>query len=103
MKAKNELPKTKNDRWRQGIWAGMLALALGLGGCAGQNALERDFGHANASNIAQQTVNPAAGMTVASPTVGLPPKAAVNAMERYDKSFKGEEKAATSLKMISGY
>jgi hypothetical protein len=24
-------------------------------------------------------------------------------MERYDKSFKSEEKAATSLKMISGY
>jgi hypothetical protein len=102
MKPDNE---TKNDRRKTALvaMAGLLAVSLGLGGCTTPNALERDFGHSVAHNIGQQTVNPAAGMTVASPTVGLAPKAAANAMERYDKSFKSEEKAATSLKMISGY
>jgi hypothetical protein len=98
MKAKNEQLKTVLV-----AVAGLLALSLALGGCTTQNALERDFGYSNAHNIAQQTVNPQAGMTVASPTLGLAPKTGVNVLDRYDKSFKSEEKAGTSLKMISGY
>jgi hypothetical protein len=102
MKPDNE---TKNDKVRTAWFAlaGVLAVLLGLGGCCAPNALERDFGHSVAHNIGQQTVNPQAGLTVASPTVGLSPKAAANTLERYDKSFKGEEKAGTALKMISGY
>ena len=43
------------------------------------------------NNIAQQVVNPRAGFNP-KPAVGLPPQAAVNEMERYDKSFKEEPK-----------
>ncbi len=80
----------------------LVALSLGPAGCAGPDALERDFGNSVANNIAQQVVNPQAGMTVNAPSVGLPPQASANNMEKYDKSFKGEEKGATALKMITG-
>jgi hypothetical protein len=43
------------------------------------------------NNIAQQVVNPQAGFQ-AKPAVGLPPQAAVNEKERYDKTFKEEQK-----------
>ena len=50
------------------------------------------------NNIAQQVVNPQAGFNP-EPAVGLPPQAAANEMERYDKSFKAEEKKALEMKM----
>jgi hypothetical protein len=33
--------------------------------------------------------------------VGLPPQAARNEMEKYDKSFKGEEKKALEMKLLN--
>jgi hypothetical protein len=81
--------------------AGRLALGLallGLAGCYPPSALEMDYGNAVRHNIAQQVVNPRAGFHPA-PAVGLPPQAAANEMEKYDKSFKGEEKKALEMKL----
>ena len=87
--------------------AGRLALGLALGlallglaGCYPPNALEMDYGNSVRSNIAQQVVNPRAGFNPA-PAVGLPPQAAANELEKYDKSFKAEEKKALEMKMYS--
>ena len=99
MKTENRRPKTENLAGRMFL---VLAVLLWLAGCYPPNALEQDFGRSVASNIAQQVVNPQAGYDP-TPAVGLSSKAAVNAMERYDKSFKGEEKKAMEMKMITGY
>ena len=97
IKARNQKPQ---------IGAGQMFLVVGallwLAGCYPPNALEQDFGRSVANNIAQQVVNPMAGYDP-TPAVGLSPKAAVNTMERYDKSFKGEEKKGMEMKMITGY
>jgi len=50
------------------------------------------------NNIAQQVVNPRAGFNP-KPAVGLPPQAAYNAQEKYDKSFKAEEKKQLEYQM----
>jgi hypothetical protein len=69
-----------------------LGLALlGLAGCFMPSALEMDYGNSVRNNIAQQVVNPRAGFNP-KPAVGLPPQAAANEMERYDKTFKEEPK-----------
>jgi hypothetical protein len=52
------------------------------------------------NNIAQQVVNPRAGFT-AEPGVGLPPQAARNEMEKYDKSFKADEKKTLEMKLLT--
>ena len=65
---------------------------LGLAGCFPPSALEMDYGNAVRNNVAQQVVNPRAGYNP-KPAVGLPPQAAANEMERYDKTFKEEPKA----------
>ena len=64
---------------------------LGLAGCYPPSALEMDYGNSTRSNIAQQVVNPQAGFNP-KPAVGLPPYAAAGEQEKYDKSFKAEEK-----------
>ena len=51
-------------------------------------------------NIAQQVVNHEAGLKP-TPAVGLPPQAAVNQLEKYDKSFKADEKKALEMKLLS--
>jgi hypothetical protein len=61
------------------------------------DALERDYGNSVRSNLAQSILNPRAGLND-TPAVGLGPNASLNAMERYDKSFKGEEKKSTEMK-----
>ena len=76
-------------------------LALGvallwMAGCYPPNALELDYGNSVRNNIAQQVVNPQAGLNP-TPAVGLPPQAAVNEMESYNKSFK-----ATPQKSFQG-
>lgn len=77
-----------------------LGLALlGLTGCYPPNALEMDYGNAVRNNIAQQVVNPTAGFNP-KPAVGLPPQASANNQERYDKTFKGEEKKALEMKLL---
>jgi hypothetical protein len=80
-------------------------LALGvallwLAGCYPPSALELDAGNSVRNNIAQQIVNPRAGFK-SEPIVGLPPQAAVNEMERYDKSFKGDDKKGLEMKLLN--
>jgi hypothetical protein len=64
---------------------------LGLAGCFPPSALEQDYGNSVRNNIAQQVINPRAGYDP-KPAVGLSPQAARNEQEKYDKSFKAEEK-----------
>jgi hypothetical protein len=84
---------TKDTKIPQALRGLALGVALlGLAGCYPPNALEMDYGNAVRNNIAQQVVNPRAGFTP-KPAVGLPPQAAANEMERYDKTFKEDPKA----------
>jgi len=89
---------------RGALQAGMrLAAALALlwlAGCYPPSALEQDYGHAVRNNIAQQVVNPDAGFNP-KPALGLPPQAAANEMEKYNKGFKGEDKRGLEMKMYS--
>jgi hypothetical protein len=71
---------------------------LWLAGCPAPSALEQDYGNAVRSNLAQSILNPRAGQET-TPAVGLGPKAGANEMERYDKSFKGEEKRPMEMKV----
>ena len=77
-----------------------LAGVLWLGGCSWfePSALEQDYGNSVRNNVAQSILNPRAGLNNA-PAAGLSPTAAVNEMEQYDKSFKGEEKKAAEMKI----
>ncbi|MFA5110163.1 MAG: hypothetical protein WC443_02030 [Desulfobaccales bacterium] len=80
---------------------GHLALGvalLWLAGCYPPSALEQDFGHAVRHNMAQQVVNPQAGFAP-QPAAGLSPQAAANEMEKYNKSFKAEEKKSLEMKL----
>jgi len=82
---------------------GGLALGVGLlslAGCYPPSALSLDYGNSVRNNIAQQVVNPQAGFNP-KPAVGLPPVAAANQMERYDKTFKGEDKKALEMKLLN--
>jgi hypothetical protein len=87
---------------RQGV---RKSLALGvallwLAGCYPPSALELDHGNSVHNNMAQQVVNPRAGFTP-EPGVGLSPQAASNEMEKYDKSFKADEKKALEMKLLN--
>jgi hypothetical protein len=104
--------KKANARGEHGIIGGpgpgprRLALALGallwLTGCySGASALEQDYGRSVTNNLAQQVVNPRAGLNP-TPAVGLDPKAGVNLQEKYDKSFKKEEQAALPVTITTG-
>jgi hypothetical protein len=66
----------------------VLAVALlWLAGCSyPPSALDRNWGTSVHNNVAQQVVNPRAGLNP-EPAVGLPPQAAVNEMESYTKGF----------------
>jgi hypothetical protein len=79
---------------------GTVALLLTAAACTGPTTLEQDYGRSVRNNIAQQLVNPRAGLDD-SPTVGLPPTAAANTMDRYNKSFKGEEKKTLEMKLTT--
>jgi hypothetical protein len=70
-------------------WLAWGLILIWLGGC-GPSALEMDYGRSVRNNIAQQLVNPQAGLE-ARPSTGLDPRAGQNVMERYDKSFKEKE------------
>jgi hypothetical protein len=73
---------------------------LCLWGCYPPSALELDYGNSVRNNIAQQVVNPRAGFEPA-PAVGLNSQAAVNELDKYNKSFKGERKKNLEMKLLS--
>lgn len=87
-------------------YRGKIWLALGLGvlalvclsGCQYPNALEMDYGRSVRNNVAQQIINPNAGLEP-SPAVGLVPEAGVNVIERYEKSFKEKVPPATIIQI----
>ena len=83
-----------------GRGAALLVALLWLAGCFPPSALEMDYGNSVRNNIAQQVANPQAGFNPA-PAVGLPPQAAVNEMESYDKTFKATDKKALEMKLLS--
>jgi hypothetical protein len=69
---------------------------LWLAGCYPPSAVDQNWGNSVRNNLAQQVLNPQAGLNPA-PPVGLPPQAAVNEMENYDKSFSPESQKAPQL------
>lgn len=78
-------------------------LALGvallwLAGCYGPSALQMDYGQSVRNDIAQQVLNPRAGLNQR-PAVGLPPQAAANEMANYDKSFSYEDQQLRAQQM----
>jgi len=91
--------QTQERKITQALRGLALGLALlGLAGCYPPSALEMDYGNSVRNNIAQQVVNPRAGYNP-KPAVGLSPQAAYNAQEKYDKSFKAEEKKQLEYQM----
>ena len=95
----NRQPLTANFLARALLGLGAAALLLSAAACA-PTTLQRDYGRSVHNNIAQQLVNPRACLDT-SPAVGLPPTAAANEMERYNKSFKGEEKKSLEMKLTT--
>jgi hypothetical protein len=73
-------------------------LGLSLTGCCG-TALEEDYGRSVANNLTALVVNPEAGQKV-EVGVGQTPDASANAYDKYNKSFKPEEKK-TFLKLTT--
>jgi hypothetical protein len=90
---------TQEPKTSQGLRGLALGVALlGLAGCYPPSALEMDYGNSVRNNIAQQVVNPRAGYNP-KPAVGLSPQAAANQQEKYDKTFKAEEKKLLEYQM----
>ncbi len=97
--------KREDSRKKWGRLLLCLAGVLWLGGCTQgtweiyhPNALELDAGNSIRNNLAQTVVNPQAGRTDAV-TVGLDPVAGVNEQEKYDKSFKAEERKTQQMQV----
>ena len=92
-----------NNTCRTTTWTLGLVLAgwllTGLLGCCGHNT-QRDYGHSVTHNIATQLVDPTAGQEVYV-SRGQTPDAAVNAYDKYNKSFRAEEKKPV-LKLTTG-
>ena len=99
MKSENRKPKTENRPARVLLGLGTGALLLAVLACA-PTTVEQDYGRSVHNNIAQQVVYPRAGLDSTPPT-GLSPKAAANEMERYNKTFKGEDKKALEMKLTT--
>jgi hypothetical protein len=100
MERVNRKPQSAGPRAR--LLPGLLAAALllSVSACVGPTTLEQDYGRSVHNNIAQQLVNPQAGLDT-TPAVGLAPGAATNEMERYTKSFKGEDKKTLEMKLTT--
>jgi hypothetical protein len=96
----NRQPASAGPRAR--LFPGLLAAALlfSVTACVGPTTLEQDYGRSVHNNIAQQLVNPQAGLDT-TPAVGLPPQAASNEMDHYTKTFKGEEKKTLEMKLTT--
>ncbi len=89
-----QLRPLKSKGWL--ILGGVLSV---IWGCA-PSALEMDYGRSVRNNIAQQVINPQAGLQP-TPTLGLDPQAGENVLERYDKSFKEKEIAPTAIPTVT--
>lgn len=93
-----------NKLWRMTRWGLIMGMAgclgVGLLGCCGKY-LERDYGRSVTHNIAAQLVNPQAGQEVYV-SRGQTPEAAVNAYDKYNKSFKAEEKKGLMQMLTTG-
>ena len=75
----------------------VLCLGAGLAGCSCPSTLSQDFGRSVTNNLAQQVVNPQAGLETA-PAAGLTPTASATLYGKYEKTFKAEEtKGAVQL------
>jgi hypothetical protein len=74
-----------------------------LAGCYGPSALDRNWGMSVHNNVAQQVLEPEAGLNP-KPAVGLPPQAAANEMEGYNKGFSTKEpqQAFVGMQSLSG-
>src|SRR5512135_1793927 len=91
--------KKQHQRRLQIINALLLGLTLlWCAGCADltsadgvPRALEADYGRSVTYNRMEMMLNPPDAVDPR-PAVGLPPVAAVNVQDRYDKSFKEKEK-----------
>jgi hypothetical protein len=68
----------------------ILCLGAGLAGCCGPSAIQADYGRSVTNNLAQQVVNPQAGLETA-PAAGLTPSASTNLYGKYEQGFKAEE------------
>jgi hypothetical protein len=79
-----------------GRWLALGVVLLWLAGCYPPSAVEQNWGKSVHNNIAQQVLNPEAGLNP-TPAVGLPPQAAVNEMENYNKSFSPESQKSPQL------
>lgn len=74
---------------------------LGIIGCCGPTALERDYGNSWAYNQAVQIANPEAAQ-VQTPATGLGPNAATGLMGAYNKGFSGKKEGGTSTTINLG-
>ena len=74
-------------------------LIAGLWGCCGKHT-KRDYGRSVTHNLASSLVNPEAGQEVYV-SRGQTPEAAVNAYDKYNKSFKKEEKGLGQMLLQS--
>ncbi|MHB9074013.1 MAG: hypothetical protein ACYC6G_10850 [Desulfobaccales bacterium] len=79
-----------------GTFLALGMLLLCLAGCYPPSAVEQDWGNSVRNNIAQQVVNPQAGLNT-TPPVGLSPQAGVNEMDAYNKSFAPEAQKSSQL------
>lgn len=99
---KSDKRKRPRSKGRAGAALILGLVWLGLAGCYPPSALEQDYGQSVANNLAQQVVNPRAGLDPV-PSVGLAPTAGATAYEAYTKSFKPEDKKGIELKALSPY
>jgi type IV pilus biogenesis protein CpaD/CtpE len=76
--------------FKAGKFLALGLVLLWLAGCYPPSALEKNWGNSVHNNVAQQVVNPEAGLNPR-PAVGLPPKAGTNEMESYNKSFSTKQ------------
>jgi hypothetical protein len=73
--------------FKAGKFLALGIVLLWLAGCTyPPSALDRNWGRSVENNVAQQVVNPDAGLNPR-PPVGLPPEAGANEMKSYNKSF----------------
>jgi hypothetical protein len=79
---------------KSGKWLALGVALLWLAGCYPPSALEQNWGKSVHNNVAQEVINPEAGLNPR-PAVGLPPQAAANEMEGYNKGFSTKEPQKT--------